>query len=332
MNYEEFKNYVMEHIKEYLPESFKDAELKILSLKKNQVTKDGLNLRQKGSKIAVNLYMEEFFRRYQNGEEMPGILTAMANVFQERCPKELEDFDYSSFLKYDVVKDLIIPVLMGVKNNEDYQESHPSRVVAGDMFVSYKIAKDESKQYTIPITNELANLIGVNEEELYNQALRNINKDDVCIEDMSNVTKRMLMPQLLEMVNGDEAAANEMFEKVCSIPDENKHKTLYVVTTSGKNQGASVMISQEIMDKVAKEAGGDLLIIPSSIHEIIAMKVGTEPVENLKSMVCETNTTSVQDEDKLTDNVYAYNSETRELTTVDEYLDKKKDEQDFELN
>ena len=66
------------------------------------------------------------------------------------------------------------------------------------------------------------------------------------------------------------------------------------------------------MDQAAERAGGDFYILPSSIHEILIVpdngKMGLSDLEN---MVKEVNATQVAPADKLTDNVYHYDSQAK---------------------
>ena len=87
---------------------------------------------------------------------------------------------------------------------------------------------------------------------------------------------------------------------------------MFVATVPDKVHGAGVLAYQDFMDKAAERVGGDFFILPSSIHEILIVpdngKMGLKDLEN---MVKEVNATQVSPADKLTDNVYHYDSQAK---------------------
>ena len=78
------------------------------------------------------------------------------------------------------------------------------------------------------------------------------------------------------------------------------------------------------MDKAAEKAGGDFYILPSSIHEILIIpdngKMGLKDLEN---MVKEVNATQVSPADKLTDNVYHYDSQAKIFELGEKFVERQ---------
>ena len=63
------------------------------------------------------------------------------------------------------------------------------------------------------------------------------------------------------------------------------------------------------MDRLGEEIKGDFFLLPSSVHEIIvAPDDGNLSYPELKEMVAEINATQVAPEDRLTDEVYHYDT------------------------
>ena len=69
----------------------------------------------------------------------------------------------------------------------------------------------------------------------------------------------------------------------------------------------------DVMDKVAEYMDGDVIILPSSIHEVIIIKDGIGNYEDLASMVRDTNGECVAPEEVLTNSVYVYDREAKEI-------------------
>lgn len=62
----------------------------------------------------------------------------------------------------------------------------------------------------------------------------------------------------------------------------------------------------ETFQGLAEKYGTDLYILPSSIHELIAVPAYGEESDNLAGIVKEVNRSAVLPEDKLSDTVYRY--------------------------
>ena len=88
---------------------------------------------------------------------------------------------------------------------------------------------------------------------------------------------------------------------------------MYVITNGDKVNGSAQMLNEHLMDQASARIGGDFYIIPSSIHEVLAVPVGRMEVDELEAMVRDVNSTQVAKEDKLSDTVYAFDSVNREV-------------------
>ena len=89
-------------------------------------------------------------------------------------------------------------------------------------------------------------------------------------------------------------------------PDMSGDIEMYVLTNSHKIFGAASILSTRILDAVSYLIGGDFIILPSSIHECIAVPCGNMESEELREMVREVNDREVLPEDRLTYSVYKY--------------------------
>ena len=80
-----------------------------------------------------------------------------------------------------------------------------------------------------------------------------------------------------------------------------------VLTNNNSQLGAAVILYDGVLKDIAK--GEDLVILPSSIHEVLILKAkqNDSPAE-LKAMVQDVNATQVALEERLSDNVYKYNA------------------------
>lgn len=85
---------------------------------------------------------------------------------------------------------------------------------------------------------------------------------------------------------------------------------LYIFTNTMKTYGAAAILYPDMLKKMAEQLGGDLLILPSSIHEVLLLRY--DPEQNInwfQEMVCSINRSDVAERDVLSNHVYIYRRE-----------------------
>lgn len=96
---------------------------------------------------------------------------------------------------------------------------------------------------------------------------------------------------------------------------------LYVLTAPKVEFGSAVLLNKEALQNASEAIGGDLLIIPSSIHEVLLVSSSQIEPEELETIVQIVNKEEVRPEDILSDHVYHYDCQTKQLAlAVTEHL------------
>lgn len=132
---------------------------------------------------------------------------------------------------------------------------------------------------------------GISEEELSDQAEINMEADGYQIQPL---------PAFLPGLLPEKGEANESF---------------YVITNRRNESGAGVLTSPKIMKGLMEQVGKDCYILPSSIHELLAIPCGgCVDAEALQKLVQEVNRTpAVPAEVFLSDHVYFCHMDTGEV-------------------
>ena len=82
------------------------------------------------------------------------------------------------------------------------------------------------------------------------------------------------------------------------------------------------------MDEIAEKLGGDFIVLPSSVHETIVLPINEDmDPKELEGMVQQINAGVVSDEDKLSDHVFQYDSESHELVRMDKMEERKQEKE-----
>lgn len=89
--------------------------------------------------------------------------------------------------------------------------------------------------------------------------------------------------------------------------------SMIVITNEEKIFGAAVMANKGILKYLAEEFEDNVMILPSSVHEVICVPYSNCIGNPMVEMVREINATNVAPEDRLSDNVYVYRRNTNDF-------------------
>lgn len=314
MSKEEFAEYVKSHILEYLPQSYAGSRIYLNgTLKNNGNHKAGIVVAKPDEKVSPCIYLDSYYNMLSDAE-LDDIMKLIAKirVKTETTCHEMEEntpelFDHG-LMEWDNVKERIFPRVVNTERNQEYLAEHPSREKA-DLSMHYRILVSANNEgtSTIGVTNDLMEKWGVTEEELFQAAQEN---------------EHNFYPSMVKTI-GDIVASlgAELPDECQGMPTK---YNMYVITNSINQNGATAMFSDEPFAKLSAYLNTDLYILPSSIHEVIAVSTeGWWNPETLAMMVRQVNAESVAPEEQLSDHVYSYDREQHELKIADEGNDLK---------
>lgn len=103
---------------------------------------------------------------------------------------------------------------------------------------------------------------------------------------------------------------------------------LQIVMNRFLQYGATAVLDTDLMTKIAGYFQDDLLLLPSSIHEMIArpaeeLTYSKDSLECFNAMVKEVNATEVSREETLSDHVYIYLRDEKRIVLPEEYKRRK---------
>ena len=100
------------------------------------------------------------------------------------------------------------------------------------------------------------------------------------------------------------------FSEILGLPEEIRPvpDLMYVMTNQAALYGAAIILYGDYFRSLAEQTGGDLYILPSSIHELIAVPVTDGDLAGLQDIVKEVNgkEEAASPYEVLSDNVYRY--------------------------
>ena len=280
-------------------------------LKNNDTHLTGLTIRTEESNVAPTIYLEGMFERYTAGDaSVPVIVSEVLSVYESH--RVTMPFDASMVTDFSVCQSKICFKLVNADCNKELLTDAPHMIVCDDLAVLFYIlvSNDGSGTATITIRNNMLDMWGVTEEDLFELALANTQRlFRGSVMSMASVLTELLSARM------DEENTKEFYDMVVSDEDM---VPMYVCTNTQKINGAGVLLYKDLLKEFADRVGSDFYILPSSVHETLLVPVSKEmQIEYLKSMVREVNATQVAPEEVLSDNVYIYRRADEHLESVE---------------
>lgn len=190
-------------------------------------------------------------------------------------------------------KEHIVFRFVNTKQNAGWLNKVPHREFYDLSIVYYQI--QDNMQYADLIGNQVAADNNVDEEALYQLALKN--------------TKRIFPTEVLPMSEMNLSGRKEVNES------ETERKEMYCLSNQYGRHGAISILDNNALDKIAKIEESDLYLLPSSIHEFVAVSVDAVPsLEFIQERVHFINQHFVSETDRLSNEVYHYNRQTQTIT------------------
>ena len=193
-----------------------------------------------------------------------------------------------------------------------------------DLAITFHIAVEETEagRASAIVTNRMMETYGVTRNQLYKDALANSPViAPVKINNLGELLGRMTLDGMKEMGASEE----EIRDAKERMDEANQDNPLIVVTNETGIDGAAAVFYPGVMDQLGEEIKGDFFILPSSVHEIIvAPDDGRLSYSELKEMVTEINETQVAPEDRLTDEVYHYDTRDHVFEKAEAFTERKR--------
>ena len=304
LTFDEFKETVKNEVKEFLPENFHTADIKLKVFEKNNnVRLTGLII-ESACNMSPTIYIDNFYKKYQEGTDINIILQEIAKIRMEY--NVTDDFDVTTVTDFNKCRNKIMPRLIGAEENSEILKVRP-HIRIENLAVTFCIDLGENKDglMSVPVQFELMETWNVTADQLYEIALENLTKADIGVfTPMREILFAGMLSELKEICHGDEEEARRKLDQM--IPDNN----LWVLTNKRRVNGANMLLDRSVMEDVIKEVGTDFFILPSSIHECIILPADSGmDSQQLETMVCEVNETQVEKEERLSNSVYRYTLE-----------------------
>lgn len=292
IRYQRFIETVKNHMKQEL-----DKPVYVYPVLKNNGTIfDGLVIMDPILNISPTIYLNPYYRRYLDGMPLEDIYEDIINVYKNNLPKE--DFDIHIFSDYEKANERIVMKLIHAEKNEKLLQQVP-HVLLYDLAIVFLCNVSDC------IDNYASILI-------YNHHLKLWNIDTNDLYEAAKINSPKLLPPRLDSLH-------DVFEHITDTSlDFLEELNINILTNQLKIYGATCMIYPGLLEEISNIYEDDIIIIPSSVHEVLVFPkenlTREYSLEHLNSMIEEINDTQLLDIEVLSDHIYWYHRDTKEIT------------------
>ncbi len=333
MEYQQFVDDVKDCIRFKVDSGYEVKVNKVL--KNNSVEMDGIVFFKSGGTISPNIYLNQYYVRYQKGEPLEEIADDIIDTYENSMREQADEYGTLTF-SFEKLKNSIIYRVVNYSRNKVLLENVP-HIRFLDLAITFHclVKQDDSGIGTIRLTNEHKEMWNLSMKDLMQIATTNTERlFPIRITTMEQVLSELFRKELepvkdmeqelpftevededwLEKMNDSQENeyTEEMLDAMLNDMLKNQQApTMYILTNSAGINGATAMIYKDAIRNFANELKTDFYILPSSIHEVILVPYEERiSKEELKDMVGEVNCTQVALEEVLSDRVYIYRRET----------------------
>ncbi|MBR6503403.1 MAG: hypothetical protein IKT15_00315 [Firmicutes bacterium] len=305
MRFETFQEDILKNIRDYLPEEFQDAQIRVKEVRKLDRTYQSLSVCKKGSRVVPMIDLDGLYGEYR--EDCRWLMERMTRGIAESVVREIrwkESMQDDIYLHYETARDKLFIRVSDEETNREMLKDLPHRVIEGLALTCHLFYISEDRHlYTTVVTKDLLEGYGITEEELFREAMEN--------------SPKVFPPRFRSL----EESIRELEEPdgVLVLPPHRGPK-LYELTNREQINGASVLFYPGMMEEIAHRLEDSYYVLPSSVHEVMILPEGEEQdTEMLKAIVRGANGQCLGDGDRLSDTVFHYDMAAKRFETVDDW-------------
>ena len=273
----------------------------------NGTEQTGIDIRKEQGEEMAHLCLDAYYEQYLAGmtvEEAARDIWDIFNSFEQSGVSEvlLNDFEK--------VKNKVVFSLVNYGMNKERLESMPY-VPYLDLAILFYVLLDrtENGERTAVITNKELAAWGTTKEELLRLARQNTPRLYMAeVNSLNDVMKSFVKDK----------KSKDFFDEFIG----EEESSLYVLSNRHNVKGAAVILYDGLLKEMSKVLGHDLLILPSSVHEVLVMAYDkTMDFLSIRDMVEHINEVEVPVCDVLSNQIYRYNREKDQVSFLIEDME-----------
>jgi hypothetical protein len=307
INYESFKETVVKKFLAHMPAEYADCKVRSYLVKKVNQNREAIVLWNEGISIAPNLYLDDMYEEYVKSGDLDTVLSKAAEKLckHKKYIPELGQHP-SQYLKLENV----VFTLVNTEWNRDLLADVPHREFH-DLSLIYRVVVNitDEGMSSIILRNEILELMGiVSEEQLYQVAMENtIRLFPLCISKLDDL--------MMELVGIIEKAPEIEIDELVDYKSGSGPR-IFTISNNNRLNGSAVLLYNNVLQKIADNLANDIILLPSSINDLLLLPAGEIEPRTLEQMVLEVNQTVVDESERLSNHIYFFSRKQGNLQLV----------------
>lgn len=277
MHFDEFNEQVVKS----LEECFSDCKVELKPVVKNNGIKlTGVYVFQEDSEVAPCIYSESYWDMYRQGEPFCDIMEKITDTLKEA----IDDvpFDRPVFDREFIEKSVFLKLLNRERNTEYASEVLKKEL--GDLIVVFSLLIENSGDRILStlLTEKMCEPFNLTADDLYETALNNTREFfPLHSQSLVELFRTKFSDELPESFYDDTPEA-------------------LIISNTSFIDGAIVVLYPEFKEVLGEDFSG--WIIPSSIHEVLAIEIGD--YKDLSELIISVNENILREEEILSNHPY----------------------------
>lgn len=292
MNFDAFINTVIGELSKKLGDSY---TVRRHTIKRNNgITRQTIMILDGMRQTVPCYFMENYYELYQKPEDIKIIAEDIIKTYQKETVPE---FLFDQLQSTEQILNQVLFRVVSMDMNTELLKNVPHHDIPelGLSMLFYLIVNtDDGASITMLLWNSHLKIWRIPKAKLLEYAWKNT---------------PLAMEYNITDINGLLAGHIEKIANSLVPP-------MYVISSRQKNYGAGCILYPGVLEDAAKKFNSDFYILPSSVHETIAVladRFDKCQAEAYKKVVIEVNRTVLSYEDILTDSVYYYSRKEHKL-------------------
>lgn len=317
VDYNVFMQILKEKLLGYMPGEFKGYSVSVRRDMDINGVADILTVMPAGEQelyMVPEIKVGDLYEIYRSNDDLAGLLSYAGENYAKEYGDSMKVRD--SIMEGKAGEHVIMK-LINTAANEEMLKDIPHREFH-DLSVVYQwmVSSDMVFDRLVTINNDVAGMLGMTEQELFEAGSRNTRKaKPPTIETLSSVCGG-------GSVNFSEKAGCSA-EYLNSLPEQEREENLWLISNASHSGGAVSMLYEDVLHNLAEYLGDDLYIMPISVNEVIAVPTGREELEYLSEMLIDGNAGITRECDRLSNDMYLYDRKLREVKMATDVKDKR---------
>lgn len=299
-NYEEFKNFIINELTDFLPKEYMKSRIMITdTIKTNGIEREiiafirPLNVEEKATAIEIT----ELYKIYKNTN---------FDIMLKKINKMINFVENDNMTKEDVLKNTIMRICKKDKCQFDLDDM-PHRDVF-DLSIYYCITMDEDDfgSSLCPLNNSIMEDFNITEQELFEVCIKKSNQT-VDIKTLEESTKDIIS-KFPKQIQG---FLSDIHNRLTEITNEGTNTI--IVSDKKQRNGAVNILNNKVLKQVADYLDSDIYISVVDNNNLSCFSKDEHSIDALKIMMKKEMGILKTKELRMTDSIYLYKREDDNL-------------------